>query len=224
MKKFMLSVFIVIFTLFGLVGCSSPANEEKNEANQSEPTKDNPLTDDTSQEQNSTPQNNDSNTDTDSTDDSNADETDSSEKDEVTQSKMSRLYYYDIEKDEMFYIDESVDVVDGAYINALTKGLKDNQNNEDFVTMNQETFVTSAKLDEESGVLNIYFNDSFYLSTNLGSGIEVGFINALVNTYGYNYNVDKVAIYVEGKLYEDQRGTMPNGYFPVTAESATKYE
>ena len=66
MKKFMLSVFIVIFTLFGLVGCSSPANEEKNEANQSEPTKDNPLTDDTSQEQNSTPQNNDSNTDTDS--------------------------------------------------------------------------------------------------------------------------------------------------------------
>lgn len=224
MKKFMLSVFIVIFTLFGLVGCSSPANEEKNEANQSEPTKDNPLTDDTSQEQNSTLQNNDSNTDTDSTDDSNADETDSSEKDEVTQSKMSRLYYYDIEKDEMFYIDESVDVVDGAYINALTKGLKDNQNNEDFVTMNQETFVTSAKLDEESGVLNIYFNDSFYLSTNLGSGIEVGFINALVNTYGYNYNVDKVAIYVEGKLYEDQRGTMPNGYFPVTAESATKYE
>lgn len=224
MKKFMLSVFIVIFTLFGLVGCSSPANEEKNEANQSEPTKDNPLTDDTSQEQNSTPQNNDSNTDTDSTDDSNADETDSSEKDEVTQSKMSRLYYYDIEKDEMFYIDESVDVVDGAYINALTKGLKDNQNNEDFVTMNEETFVTSAKLDEESGVLNIYFNDSFYLSTNLGSGIEVGFINALVNTYGYNYNVDKVAIYVEGKLYEDQRGTMPNGYFPVTAESATKYE
>lgn len=224
MKKFMLSVFIVIFTLFGLVGCSSPANEEKNEANQSEPTKDNPLTDDTSQEQNSTLQNNDSNTDTDSTDDSNADETDSSEKDEVTQSKMSRLYYYDIEKDEMFYIDESVDVVDGAYINALTKGLKDNQNNEDFVTMNEETFVTSAKLDEESGVLNIYFNDSFYLSTNLGSGIEVGFINALVNTYGYNYNVDKVAIYVEGKLYEDQRGTMPNGYFPVTAESATKYE
>ena len=137
---------------------------------------------------------------------------------------MSRLYYYDIEKDEMFYIDESVDVVDGAYINALTKGLKDNQNNEDFVTMNEETFVTSAKLDEESGVLNIYFNDSFYLSTNLGSGIEVGFINALVNTYGYNYNVDKVAVYVEGKLYEDQRGTMPNGYFPVTAESATKYE
>ena len=68
---------------------------------------------------NSTPQNNDSNTDTDSTDDSNADETDSSEKDEVTQSKMSRLYYYDIEKDEMFYIDESVDVVDGAYINAF---------------------------------------------------------------------------------------------------------
>lgn len=224
MKKFMLSVFIVIFTLFGLVGCSSPANEEKNEANQSEPAKDNPLTDDTSQEQNSTPQNNDSNTDTDSTDDSNADETDSSEKDEVTQSKMSRLYYYDIEKDEIFYIDESVDVVDGAYINALTKGLKDNQNNEDFVTMNEETFVTSAKLDEESGVLNIYFNDSFYLSTNLGSGIEVGFINALVNTYGYNYNVDKVAVYVEGKLYEDQRGTMPNGYFPVTAESATKYE
>ena len=55
---------------------------------------------------------------------------------------MSRLYYYDIEKDEMFYIDESVDVVDGAYINALTKGLKDNQNNEDFVTMNEETFVT----------------------------------------------------------------------------------
>lgn len=33
MKKFMLSVIAVIFTIFGLVGCSSPANEEKPDAN-----------------------------------------------------------------------------------------------------------------------------------------------------------------------------------------------
>lgn len=229
MKKFMLSVIAVIFTIFGLVGCSSPANEEKPDANQSVQSEDNNSADDTAKEQNSTLENNNSDSDTDTGSPNDSDKSDKTEdsdskQSEVTQTRVSRLYYYDIEKEEMFYIDESVDVIDGAYINALTKALKDNQDNEEFVTINQDTFVTSAKLDEETGILNIYFNDSFYLSTNLGSGIESGFIDALVNTYGYNYNVDKVAIYVEDKLYEDQRGTMPNGYFPVTAESATKYE
>ena len=229
MKKFMLSVIAVIFTIFGLGGCSSPVNEEKPNSNQSAPSEDNNSTDDTAKKQNSTLEDNnsDSNTNTGSPNDSDqSDQTDDSdtEQNEATQSRMSRLYYYDIEKEEIFYIDESVDVIDGAYINALTKALKNNQKNEDFVTINEKTFVTAAKLDEETGILNIYFNDSFYLSTNLGSGIEAGFIDALVNTYGYNYSVDKVAIYVEGTLYEDQRGTMTNGYFAVTAESATKYE
>lgn len=91
------------------------------------------------------------------------------------------------------------------------------------MTVAHNTFVTSASLDEEKGILNIYFNESFYHSTNLGSDIEAGFIDALVNTYGYNYQVNKVAIFVEDKLYEDQRGPMPDGYFKTTLSETLVY-
>ena len=225
MKKIIVSCMTLLIMIVGLVGCS-PANEQESDNKQPAQSENDSSTNDKGEEQTSTPEDNNSDSNTDSTNQTDSDQNDDSESEKTptTQQRMSRLYYYDMEKDQMFYIEEAVEVMENAYVNALTQALKDNQDNEDFVAMNSNTFVTSAKMDEENGILNIYFNESFYLSTNLGSGIEAGFIDALVNTYGYNYNVDKVAIYVENKLYEDQRGQMPNGYFPVTAETATKYE
>lgn len=136
----------------------------------------------------------------------------------------SRLFFYDFEQDQMFYIDTDVEVFGGGYINALTHALKNDHYSDNLITMADETLVTSAKLDETTGILDVYFNETFYASTNLGSRAEVGFIDALVNTYGYNYNVKKVRILVEGKLFSDQRGEMPEGYFSVTSDTAISFE
>lgn len=81
------------------------------------------------------------------------------------------------------------------------------------MTVAHNTFVTSANRDEKK---DIYFNESFYHSTNRGSEMEAGFSDALVNTYGYNYQVNKVEIFVEDKLYEDQCRLIPDIYFKTT--------
>lgn len=239
MKKIISSfmvVMLLVLNLVGLVGCSpTDDQEQESDNNQSVQEENNSSTEDgqtnDQKEQDSTLDDNNSDSDTDSTKPKEADSSDSKEDADSnsdqklqTQQRMSRLYYYDVEQEQVFYIDEKVDVVDGAYINALTKALKNNQDNEDFVTINEDTFVTSAELDEEHGILNIYFNESFHLSTDLDENIEAGFIEALVNTYGYNYNVDKVAIYVENKIYKDQRGSVSTDYFSVNADAATEYE
>ncbi|MGL4336473.1 MAG: GerMN domain-containing protein [Turicibacter sp.] len=150
----------------------------------------------------------------------------STEKNEDLESKLipSRLFFYDIELDQMFYIDTDVEVIGGGYINSLTNALKNDNYGDHLITLAQETFVTKAEQNKETGLLTVYFNESFHESMNLGSISQVEMINALVNTYGYNYQVDKVAIIVEGKPYVDQRGELPEGYFTVTIDQAIKFE
>ena len=48
-------------------------------------------------------------------------------------------------------------------------------------------------------------------------------LSSLLATYGYNLNVDKVAIYFNDELYTSLRGELPNGYFDVDYSSAKAY-
>ena len=52
---------------------------------------------------------------------------------------------------------------------------------------------------------------------------ESGLLYSLINTYGYNYDVDKVAIYFGDTLYTALSGELPEGYFNVTLENAVEY-
>ena len=49
-------------------------------------------------------------------------------------------------------------------------------------------------------------------------------IGAVVNTYGYNYGVDKVAIYFGDELYTSTAGTSSDEYSTVNYSDVLKLE
>lgn len=138
-----------------------------------------------------------------------------SQNEKGTKERDCRVFYYDFSNEEMVYINKKVKVIDGALVTALTNELKDNSANSGFITLDPETAVTSAKLDKENSILKVYFNETFNKSMNLGTAAQCELINSIVYTYGYNYDVDQVAIYVNGEPFIDQRGEATNGNYTV---------
>ena len=63
-------------------------------------------------------------------------------------------------------------------------------------------------------------NDDFTSALPLGTSSESGLISAIVNTYGYNYGLDKVAIYFGDTLYTGLKGELLEGYYTVNTEDA----
>lgn len=59
---------------------------------------------------------------------------------------------------------------------------------------------------------------------NLGTSSECALIDSIVYTYGYNYHVSKVALYVNGEAYVDPRGEMPGGYFTVDITGIEEFD
>ena len=140
-----------------------------------------------------------------------------------TTEKDYRIFYYDFPNERMVYIDKKVKVTDGAVVNALTNELKNNNNNDGLFTLDPGTAVTSAKLDRDNDVLKVYFNESLNNSMNLGTKSQCELVNSIVYTYGYNYGVSKVAIYVNGEPFIDPRGSKPDGYYTVDTSGATEF-
>ncbi|MDV4151079.1 GerMN domain-containing protein [Clostridium sp. AL.422] len=138
--------------------------------------------------------------------------------------KTVRLFYFDTEKYEMYYVDKEIEITDKAIIRALTKELQDYSPNKNFLNLTKEVEVTSAKLDEKEGILKVVFSSSYVDKMLLGSSTESGLLASLLSTYGYNLNTNKIAIYFEDTLYTSLRGDLPKGYFDVEYSSAIPYE
>lgn len=131
-----------------------------------------------------------------------------------TETKNCRLFFYDIDEDKLLYIDKDLEITDKAIITALNSAHKEGiSENDMLITLRPDAEVSSAKI--ENGILKVYFNEEFATNMNLGSGAEVGLIDSLVNTYGYNLNVKKVAIYSDGELFTGVRGENSLGYYKV---------
>ena len=133
-----------------------------------------------------------------------------------------RLFFFDTEKLEEVYVDKEIEIVDGAKVNALTKAHQEYKENTKLLSLTDKAKVKSAKVDGD--ILKVYFNSDFTKEMTLGSATESGLIQSLVDTYGYNYKVKKVAIYINNELYTGLRGELPEGYYEVKASDAKAYK
>lgn len=135
----------------------------------------------------------------------------------------SRLFYFNSNDYKLYYIDKKIPVKENAYVKALTDCLQKSPDSANLLALTDEVNITSASLNYETGVLKIVFDKDYSDIMALEDSNESGLLYSLINTYGYNYDVDKVAIYFGDTLYTALSGELPEGYFNVTLENAVEY-
>ena len=220
-KKILISLLLIVSSLL-LIGCSNfftdknPSKETQNngDLNPIPPTNDN--SNDISNENT-----NDNDNTNDNTNESPSNTNNENDK-EITK-KTCRIYAFNREELQLYYFDEELTVEDNALVTSLTKALQNTLPNDSFLALSDKAEVTSAKLDSENGLLTIVFSEDFIKDMTLGSSTESGLVSSLVNTYAYNYNVDKVAIYFGGNLYTSLKGSLDEGYFNAHFDEAKEY-
>ncbi len=121
-------------------------------------------------------------------------------KDNVIANRNVRLFYYDVESGQTKYTDKTISINDGALVSAIINSLK-KQNDNSYGNLDPNIDVRSAKLDKDKDLLTVNFGENFVNTMNLGSGPESSILQAVVNSLGYNYDVSKVYITVDGKPY-----------------------
>lgn len=199
MKKKILLAGLVMILTFTFISCSKTSDEKDNKNNGSTA-----VSDDTNA-------------------DNSKDETKETTADSNKNKKENcRIFFFDTEKLEEIYIDKEIQIVDGAKVNALTKAHQESKDDKKLLNLTDKAKVTSSKVDGD--VLKVYFKDDFTKDMTLGTATESGLIQSLVDTYGYNYKVKKVAIYVNNQLYTGLRGELPEGYYEVKANEAKVYK
>lgn len=217
-KKILFSILLIVSSIF-LIGCSNfftdknPSEETQNneDSNSTSPTDENINNDASNENTNDNESNSDTNNEKDN------------EKDKETTKKICRIYAFNREELQLYYFDEELIVEDNALVTSLTKALQNTLPNDSFLALSDKAEVTSAKLDTENGLLTIVFSEDFIQDMTLGSSTESGLISSLVNTYAYNYNVDKIAIYFGDKLYTSLKGSLDEGYFNANFDEAKEY-
>lgn len=182
MYKKSLILFLLTLCLFVFIGCNSETTKTNNSTstNKSSNNSSNDSKDLDSFEENSI---------------------DSSTKNPITtSSKNVRLFYYNGVSDKIYYEDKSINVIDGALVTGIINELKINKGDE-YCSLDSSIIVKSAKLDSEKDLLTVNFGEKFVNNMNLGSGAESSVLQAIVNSLGYNFNVNHVYITVDGKDY-----------------------
>ena len=142
-----------------------------------------------------------------------------------TVNKDCRVFYFNKVDLKTYCIDTSVKVTDNALVTALTEKLYSApNNNNNFVVLSKDYGVSSATLNYDTNVLTVVFNENFIKDMELSAEVANGVIGAVVNTYGYNYGVDKVAIYFGDELYTSTAGTSSDEYYTVNYSDVLKLD
>ena len=142
-----------------------------------------------------------------------------------TVSKDCRVFYFNKVDLKTYCVDTSVKVTDNALVTALTEKLYSApNNNNNFVVLSKDYGVSSATLNFDTNVLTVVFNENFIKDMELSDEVANGVIGAVVNTYGYNYSVNKVAVYFGDELYTGTDGTSSDEYYTVNYSDVLKLD
>lgn len=136
-----------------------------------------------------------------------------------------RIFYYNKVDLKIYCIDTNTSVTDNAFVTALTEKLyKAPNNNNNFLTLSKDYGVKSATLDYNTNVLKVVFNNNFLEEMKLDTNSSKGFMESIIDTYAYNYNVNKVAVYLGNDLYTGIEGTSTSGYTTVDYTKVLKLD
>ncbi|ATD54995.1 GerMN domain-containing protein [Clostridium chauvoei] len=136
-----------------------------------------------------------------------------------------RLYYYDVNLDKLVYLDTVIEIKDKAVATAIVNALKSPSNNKITPAISSKINIKSASVDLDNDLIRIDFTDNFVKEQNLGSGPEAMTLQAIVNTLGYNFNVNKVKITLGGKPYNSGHFSYnENEYIPVNYNDCVEFK
>ena len=138
-------------------------------------------------------------------------------------SQTCRLFFYNSVDGRRYYVDENIHVEENALVSALTSALQDNKYSSDFILLSNQIGVSSATVDAANNALTVKFNDSFEKYMNLDPASSYELIYTLINTYAYNYKVNKVSLYFNNLQYTAAPSADENGWYAPYFDSSISY-
>lgn len=140
-----------------------------------------------------------------------------------TSSQTYRLFFYNPVDGTRYYVDEDITVEENALVSALTSALQNNNYNSDFIVLSDQIGVSNATVDTANSALIVKFNDSFEKYMNLDPASAYELIYTLVNTYAYNYKVNKISLYFNDIQYTAAPSADKNGWYAPYFDSSVSY-
>ena len=138
-------------------------------------------------------------------------------------SQTYRLFFYNPVDGTRYYVDEDITVEENALVSALTSALQNNNYNSDFIVLSDQIGVSNATVDTANSALTVKFNDSFEKYMNLDPASAYELIYTLVNTYAYNYKVNKISLYFNDIQYTAAPSADKNGWYAPYFDSSVSY-
>lgn len=137
--------------------------------------------------------------------------------------KICRVYNFDREKLQMNYSNKQVKLIEKDLPYILLNSLR-YSSSDYMILLPDDVSIKDVELDKEKSILKIDFNKDFIKDIPLGTSTESGFMDSIVKTYGYNYEVDYISIYFDGNLYTGLKGELDNDAFKVNLEDENVVE
>lgn len=147
----------------------------------------------------------------------------SSVEDSAAKADTYRLFFYNSVDKTRYYVDINLNVESNALVSALTSALQENQYTSNFVALTDKIGVNSATIDPVTNALTVKFNYSFKDYMTLDPATEYELIYTLVNTYAYNYGVNKVSLYFKDIQYTSAPSCDANGWYSPYFDSSVQF-
>ena len=138
-----------------------------------------------------------------------------------------RFYFPDASAEKQVYIDRNVEMLTNEDMKyKFQKELKTVPEGSKLAkVLPKDTQVSTPILDEEKGTVTINFSSHLINDANAGVGFESMLLHCIANTFGDYYNVDKVVITVDDKLYESGHFMLkPGEYLSVDTKNISQYK